>query len=63
MKLKEHCDFYLAEDYLNKAKRGDCVKPVNGRFKPHKCEGICARYDDTAYRFKLGFIRGFDLTK
>jgi hypothetical protein len=53
MKYKEHCDFYTnRNEPVYHLYKGDCTKPVNGRFQPHKCEGVCKQYNNTAYRIK-----------
>lgn len=61
MKLKEHCDFYIDGDTPSYGLRvGDCIIPVNGRFKPRKCEGVCTGYIDTAYKLKVA-LRGMTM--
>jgi len=55
---KEHCDFFTTQDELVfRLKQGDCSMPVNGRFQPHKCAGVCDRYNDTAYKLKKVLLR------
>lgn len=57
---KEHCNFYATQDTPTfKIKEGDCTRPVNGRFQPHECTGVCNNYDDTAYKIKSALARKF----
>lgn len=53
MKDKRHCDFYTLESEPTfKLSPGDCSKPVNGRWNPSVCNGVCKSFDDTAYKLK-----------
>jgi hypothetical protein len=54
---KGHCGYYTVEDTPSfNLKIGDCIKPVHGRFNPHKCLGICDKYNDTVYQLKRVLI-------
>lgn len=52
---KEHCNYYTRQrEPCFNLNIGDCIKPINGRFSPHVCLGVCNKYDDSAYKIKQG---------
>ncbi len=58
-RYKGHCDNYVDKEEPGfNLHCGDCILPVEGRFKPSKCTGICAKYGDTAYQLKHNLIKG-----
>lgn len=58
MRDKTHCDNYIGQPEPSfKLNIGDCTLPVNGRFKPTKCHGVCPKYADMAYKMKQALVK------